>query len=107
MGQFDQFANQGGAAAWDPAEKSEATRVAEEQLQNADYSGGHSEPLGSADSGTLNEKPDVDAAADASDTAGSSTDEPGTAFSDDGQADAAQADAGQPDAAQPDATQAD
>ena len=46
MGQFDQFANQGGAAAWDPSETAEAKRVAEEQLKNADYSGGLPEPLG-------------------------------------------------------------
>ncbi|MFP7834366.1 hypothetical protein [Marisediminicola sp. LYQ134] len=49
MGQFDQFANQGGAAAWDPDEAAEAKRVAEEQLQNADYAGDLPEPLGSAD----------------------------------------------------------
>lgn len=46
MAQFDQFANQGGAAAWDPTKTAEAKRVAEEQLQNADYSGTVPEPLG-------------------------------------------------------------
>lgn len=46
MAQFDQFANQGGAAAWDPTKTAEAKRVAEEQLQNADYSGTIPEPLG-------------------------------------------------------------
>ena len=45
MGQFDQFANQGGAAAWDPDETAEAKRVAEEQLKNADYAGDLPEPL--------------------------------------------------------------
>ncbi|MET3769164.1 hypothetical protein ABIB15_001852 [Marisediminicola sp. UYEF4] len=45
MGQFDQFANQGGAAAWDPDETAEAQRVAEEQLKNADYAGDLPEPL--------------------------------------------------------------
>lgn len=46
MAKFDQFANQGGAAAWDPTRTAEAKRVAEEQLQNADYSGTVPEPLG-------------------------------------------------------------
>ena len=46
MAQFDQFANQGGAAAWDPTKTAEAKRIAEEQLQNADYSGTVPEPLG-------------------------------------------------------------
>ena len=45
MGQFDQFANQGGAAAWDPDVTAEAKRVAEEQLKNADYAGDLPEPL--------------------------------------------------------------
>jgi len=45
MGQFDQFANQGGAAAWDPDETAKAKRVAEEQLKNADYAGDLPEPL--------------------------------------------------------------
>jgi len=45
MGQFDQFANQGGAAAWDPDETAKAQRVAEEQLKNADYAGDLPEPL--------------------------------------------------------------
>ncbi|HEV7956697.1 MAG: hypothetical protein JWL94_1057 [Microbacteriaceae bacterium] len=49
MSTFDQFANQGGAAAWDPEQTAEAKRVAEEQLQNADYTGGFPEPLGSAE----------------------------------------------------------
>ncbi len=49
MAAFDQFANQGGPAAWDPDEKAEATRLAEETLQNADYAGDLPEPLGSAD----------------------------------------------------------
>lgn len=48
MSTFDQFANQGGAAAWDPDATAEAKRVAEAQLRSADLSGGHSEPLGSA-----------------------------------------------------------
>lgn len=53
MAAFDQFANQGGPAAWDPEEKAEATRIAEETLQNADYAGDLPEPLGSSsDSGT-------------------------------------------------------
>lgn len=46
MGHFDQFANQGGAAAWDPSERDEAKRLAEEQLNNADLSGEFPEPLG-------------------------------------------------------------
>ena len=46
MSQFDQFANQGGAAAWNPDEEAvEARRVAEEQLRTADYSGDLPEPL--------------------------------------------------------------
>lgn len=44
MGQFDQFANQGGAAAWDPDETAKAKRVAEEQLNNAE-TGDLPEPL--------------------------------------------------------------
>jgi|GEM_PF-6205612 len=44
MGQFDQFANQGGAAAWDPDETARAKRVAEEQLNNAE-TGDLPEPL--------------------------------------------------------------
>lgn len=44
MGHFDQFANQGGAAAWDPDETAEAKRVAEEQLNNAE-TGDLPEPL--------------------------------------------------------------
>ena len=46
MAQFDQFVYKGGAAAWDPTKTAEAKRVAEEQLQNADYSGTVPEPLG-------------------------------------------------------------
>lgn len=49
MGQFDQFANQGGAAAWDPDETAKAKRVAEEQLKNADYAGDLPEPLSKGD----------------------------------------------------------
>lgn len=45
MGQFDQFANQGGAAAWDPDEAAKAKRDAEEHLRNADYAGELPEPL--------------------------------------------------------------
>jgi hypothetical protein len=46
MGQFDQFANQGGAAAWNPDEEAaEARRVAEEQLRTADYAGDLPDPL--------------------------------------------------------------
>ena len=46
MSQFDQFANQGGAAAWNPDEEAdEARRVAEEQLRSADYAGALPEPL--------------------------------------------------------------
>ena len=52
MGTFDQFANQGGAAAWDPNESAEAKRLAEEQLRNADYAGDLPEPLGSTDDGS-------------------------------------------------------
>lgn len=47
MGQFDQFANQGGAAAWDPDEAAKAKLIAEEQLRTADYAGDLPEPLGS------------------------------------------------------------
>lgn len=47
MGQFDQFANQGGAAAWDPDEAAKAKLIGEEQLRNADYAGDLPEPLGS------------------------------------------------------------
>lgn len=46
MASFDQFANQGGAAAWDPTKTAEAQRIAEEQLRNADYAGDFPEPLG-------------------------------------------------------------
>lgn len=46
MGQFDQFANQGGAAAWNPDQEADAARrTAEEQLRTADYAGDLPEPL--------------------------------------------------------------
>lgn len=58
MGTFDQFANQGGAAAWNPEETAEAKRIAEEQLKNADYAGDLPEPLGNAEGTTIEPAPD-------------------------------------------------
>ena len=46
MGQFDQFANQGGPAAESADALAEARRVTDEQLKNADYAGDLPEPLG-------------------------------------------------------------
>lgn len=47
MATFDPFENQGGAAAWDPAETEKAKQAAEEHLNNADVEGHLPEPLGS------------------------------------------------------------
>jgi hypothetical protein len=49
MATFDQFANQGGAAAESADALAEARRRADEHLKNADYAGDLPEPLGSAD----------------------------------------------------------
>lgn len=45
MGQFDQFANQGGPAAESAESLAAAKRKTDEQLASADYSGDLPEPL--------------------------------------------------------------
>ncbi len=45
MGQFDQFANQGGPAAENAESLAAAKRKTDEQLASADYSGDLPEPL--------------------------------------------------------------
>ena len=68
MGQFDQFANQGGAAAWDPDETAEAKRIAEEHLKNADYAGDLPEPLSQGAEPTAADDAADDTAADSIDS---------------------------------------
>ncbi|GAB3142912.1 hypothetical protein [Marisediminicola antarctica] len=67
MGQFDQFANQGGAAAWDPDETAKAKRVAEEQLKNADYAGDLPEPLSRGAEPVVTDSPADDSASGTAD----------------------------------------